>query len=464
MPRRLTALALVALAGALALAAPPALAQSGRGAAARVEPGPELWQLKARAERVFQIVETRRGLILVPRSESSRARTIELNDGQVFVDASPVTGRELRDRVGSDADVIVQLSFLDAAARRALFGSEPAATPAPAVPPTSPEAPPSAAPPSVAPGEGWSETARYRHGGARVRFGGDVTVAEDEAVGDDVVVIIGSAHIQGRVDGAVVAVGGSVRLGPKAVVRGDVTAVGGGVERATGAVVAGEINEVRFSSPAFVPMVGVRPWRDWNRFGGPFGNPFGPSISLVATLIRMGVIGLFAALSVAILPGPVRRVADRVAGEPWRAGLVGLAAQLLFVPLLVLTVVILAVSIIGIPLLLLVPFGLVVVLVAFLIGFAGTGCALGQLISRRSSGSVPTLLASLAVGLAVVWGLTVCARFAGLAGPSVRVILSVVLLVGFLVEYLAWTVGLGAVLLSRFGRRDGRVGVPAIPL
>jgi hypothetical protein len=279
-----------------------------------------------------------------------------------------------------------------------------------------------------------------------------------------VVVILGSAHIQGRVDGAVVAVGGSVHLGPKADIRGDVTAVGGGVERSAGAVVAGQINEVRFSSPSFGPFVRVRPWRDWSWFGRPFGNPFGPSVDLVATLIRMGVIGLFAALIVAMVPGPVKRVADRATGEPWRAGLVGLAAQLLFVPLLVLTVVVLAVSIIGIPLLLLVPFGLVAVLLAFLLGFAGTGCAVGQLIGRRSGGSVPTLLASLAIGLAVVWALTVCARFVGLAGLPVRVILGVVLLAGFLIEYLAWTVGLGAVLLSRFGRRDSRVGVPDIPL
>jgi hypothetical protein len=459
MATRLPALVFIVLAGALALSVPPALAQSGRGATARVEPGPEFWQLKERAERVFQVVEVRRGLILVPRTESSRARTIELNDGQVLVDGVSVTGRELRDRLGNDADIIVQLSFLDATTRRALFGPQAVAAPAPPTPPVSPEVPP-----AVAAREGWNETARYRHGGARVRFGGDVTVAEDEAVGDDVVVILGSAHIQGRVDGAVVAVGGSVHLGPKADIRGDVTAVGGGVERSTGAVVAGQINEVRFSSPSFGPFVRVRPWRDWSWFGRPFGNPFGPSVDLVATLIRMGVIGLFAALIVAMVPGPVKRVADRAMGEPWRAGLVGLAAQLLFVPLLVLTVVVLAVSIIGIPLLLLVPFGLVAVLLAFLLGFAGTGCAVGQLIGRRSGGNVPTLLASLAIGLAVVWALTVCARFVGLAGLPVRVILGVVLLAGFLIEYLAWTVGLGAVLLSRFGRRDSRVGVPDIPL
>lgn len=456
MRRSIITSTLIALAGSLVLVPPPALAQRGTGARIEAEARPDLRELRARAERRFQIIEVRRGMLLVPKAEPSRARTVELNDGQVLVDGAPVTGRELRDRLGEDADLVLQLSFLDAAGRRAFFSSQPGAAPAP---------PPAPAPPASDAGPaGWSETARYRHGGARVRFGGDVTVGADEAVGDDVVVILGAAHIEGRVDGAVVAVGGSVHLGPKARVQGDVTAVGGSVERASGAVVEGQINEVRVSAPSIGPFVRVRPWRGWALFGDRFRNPFGGSFDLIATLIRLGLIGLFAALVVAVAPGPVGRVASRVSAEPWRAGLVGLAAQLLFVPLLVLTIIILAVSIIGIPLLLLVPFGLVVVAFAFLMGFTGTGCAVGQWIGRRAGGGLPGLMSSLAVGLAVVWALTVFARFAGLAGLPARFILGVVLFAGFLVEYVAWTVGLGAVLLSRFGQRDSRVATPAIPL
>jgi hypothetical protein len=276
-----------------------------------------------------------------------------------------------------------------------------------------------------------------------------VSVKAGEAVGSDVVVVLGSAHVDGRVDGDVVAVGGSVYLGPKADVQGSVTTVGGQVVRDAGAQVSGEINEVRASAPTFGPFVRIRPWREWTWFGSPFGAP----ADLIGTIVRIGLVGLFAALLVAMVPGPVRRVADRVRNEPWRAGLVGLAAQLLFIPLLVLTVVILAVSIIGIPLLLLVPFGLVVMLIGFLLGFAGTGCAVGELIGRRGPGNAQTLLVSLVVGLAIIWGLTVVARVAGLGGLPIRMLVGIVLFVGFLLEYLAWTVGFGAVLLSRFGRR-----------
>ena len=109
----------------------------------------------------------------------------------------------------------------------------------------------------------------------------------------------------------------------------------------------------------------------------------------------------------------------------------------------------------GIPLLLLVPFALVAMLVGLLLGFAGAGCAVGELVGRRSSSSAQTLLVSLVVGLAVIWGLTVIARVAGLSGLPIRMLVGIVLFAGFLIEYLALTVGFGAVILSRFGRRGG---------
>ena len=77
---------------------------------------------------------------------------------------------------------------------------------------------------------------------------------------------------------------------------------------------------------------------------------------------------------------------------------------------------------------------------------------------------MPGLLGSLVVGLAVVFALTIVARFLGLAGLPLGVLIGSVLAVGFLVEYVAWTVGLGGVLLSRLGRRDAPTPVPSIPV
>ncbi len=416
---------------------------------------PELRQLKARVEQRFQVLLLRQGFVLVPKAPLKSVGSIELSDGSVLLDGNPVTGGELKQRVGADAELIVQLSFLDATVRRQLFESPKPAGPAVPAPPAveAPKAPEpaEAAAPSDSRSTGDESTShvRTRYGGARVRVGGDVRIRENEEVGSDVVVILGSIYVDGKVNGEVVAVGGGVNLGPKADVRGDVTSVGGGIERSSGANVSGQINEVKITVPSVRPYVHFSPWRDWTWWA----TPFGASVELVGTMVRIGVIGLLAALIVTVFPVPVQRVSERVSAEPWRAAVTGLAAQVLFVPLLVLTVLVLAVSIIGIPLLLLVPFVLVALLAALLLGFAGVGCAVGQQISRRGNVEIRNLIVPLVVGLAIIWALTLVARFVGLAGMPLRVVVGGVLLVGFVVEYVAWTIGLGGVLLSRFGRR-----------
>jgi hypothetical protein len=444
---------LLALA-ALIVGVPGFLAAQASGDAAQGR-RPELQQLKTRVEQRFQVLLLRQGFVLVPKAPLNNVGSIELGDGSVLLDGSPVTGLELKQRVGPDADLIVQLSFLDAATRRQLFElPKPAALPSPApqgigAPEAKELARVEAPSDSTASDDGWISRGRRRSGGARVRFGGDVRVTQNEEIGSDVVAIFGSIYIDGKVDGEVVAVGGGVYLGPKAEVRGDVTSVGGGIERNAEARVSGQINEVKLTLPSIRPYAHFSPWRQWTWWT----TPFGATVELVGTLVRIGVIGLLAALVVVVFPVPVQRVSQRIAAEPWRAALTGLAAQVLFVPLLVLLVLVLAVSIIGIPLLVLVPFLLVTALVALLLGFTGVGCAIGQRIKGGGMGEIRNLIVPLVVGLAIIWALTLVARFVGLAGMPLRVVVGGVLLVGFVVEYVAWTVGLGGVLLSRFGRR-----------
>jgi hypothetical protein len=446
---------LLAVAGALLLmcSAPPGVAAQGS------TDTEELAQLKARVEQHYRVAVLRSGIVLVPRAASSTSGSIEITDDGVLIDGTPVTGAELRDTLPRDAAAIARLSLLDGRARRMLFAVEAPAPPVTPAPPSPPETPPVVESPDQP--DDWVERDRYQRGGARVRIGGDVWVKEDEWVGDAVVAVAGSARVDGRVDGDVVAVGGGVHLGPKAYVRGQVVSVGGGVERAAGSRVGGGINEVRIGMPSFSPRIRFWPRPDFSWLG----TSLGATTDLIATLARMAILTLLVVALATVLPVQVKRVGDRVAAEPWRAGFVGLAAQLLFVPVLIITVLILAISIIGIPLLLLVPFGVLAFLVAFLMGFAGAAGALGHAVTRRFGGSPLKLVLAVLVGLAIIWALTVIARFAGLAGLPVRIILSVVLVTGFIVEYAAWTVGLGGALISRFGRKDvpGAIAPPPIP-
>ncbi len=73
------------------------------------------------------------------------------------------------------------------------------------------------------------------------RFWGDVSIESDEFIRGDVVTLRGTIHVQGEVDGDVVAVFGSVELDSTAYVNGDVVSVGGKIYRSKGAMVGGDL-------------------------------------------------------------------------------------------------------------------------------------------------------------------------------------------------------------------------------
>jgi cytoskeletal protein CcmA (bactofilin family) len=74
-----------------------------------------------------------------------------------------------------------------------------------------------------------------------VRFFGDVTINTDEVIEGSVVVMKGTATIQGEVHGDVVSVFGDIDMDSTAQVTGDVVSVGGKIFRAKGASVGGDV-------------------------------------------------------------------------------------------------------------------------------------------------------------------------------------------------------------------------------
>src|SRR5882762_7433380 len=79
--------------------------------------------LRTNIERRFDILPLRDGMALRPKAGSSSARSIEIAGGVIAVDGRPVTGAELRDRLGADADLVLSLSYLSENERRALIES-----------------------------------------------------------------------------------------------------------------------------------------------------------------------------------------------------------------------------------------------------------------------------------------------------------------------------------------------------
>ncbi len=423
-----------------------------RAGAGEVDPA-----LRHRVERHFQVLPVRGGVVLTPKADS-KVKTIEIRDGVIALDGDPATGAELREKLGADAELVLQVSYLPADALAQWGQGVKGAQGAKGAEGAAPETPEAAEPPEPPPVPEAPDDSHMRKSAARVHIGSDILVAEDELVTDPVVAVGGSVTVLGRVNDDVVAVGGSVHLGPKAVVRGDVTSVGGRIDQTPGATVHGRVNEVRIGPPHFHfnPVGFFGPFAAWNPFTGWF--------KLFGTLLRLGLVMLLAMLVALVAARPVERIGLRASQEPWLSGFTGLLAQLLFVPVLVLTVVILAVSLIGIPLLVLVPFGVIAFLLAVLIGFTGVALRLG----RWAVGPDRPMFVAMAVGIILVAVVTLGARVLALVPAPLWPITWMIGVLGFLVEYVAWSVGLGAALLSRFGTRgapyDPPVAPPPIPV
>ena len=423
---------LVVMAMLLGLSGPAAQAQSEEHRA-----------LRSRIEDRFEVVPLTGGIALRPKTPLQDVRLIEVSDGLIAINGTPVTGRELRDRVGSDADAVLRLSYLPAEERRELFGG-PGAKAMPrrngrgaAV--QTPDVPASSRRPT----------------GQRVRIFGNVAVEEDEIVRGDAVAVMGSVRVNGEVTGQVVAVMGSVDVGPKAVINGEVVSVGGRIRRAPGAELRGDVTEVAIGSvfDRFDNVhVAAVPWLG---HGGDWMNHFAIP-QLMGSTFRLFLLLIFGAIAFVLARGSVEGSAQRVSDNTPKALFVGLAAELLFAPVLALTALVLAVSIVGIPLLLLLPFAVLALILMAIAGFAGTAAAFASGARRRFGLAAQPGFADVLLGIVLILSPLLIGRFIAMGGGPAEPFAWLLVTGGIAFEFLAWTTGFGAVLMNAFSRWRGR--------
>lgn len=316
---------------------------------------------------------------------------------------------------------------------------------------------------------------------SRVSFGSSLTIEENESarevvvmlgslevrgeVRGDVLVVGGPIDVDGEVGGDVVAIGGAVSLGRRARVDGEVVSIGSSVYRDPEARVDGEITEVAVG-PAFdgawswAPWVwGPAAWSGWN-IGG-FITPWTEGFRRVGNLVVLAGLVL---LALSLARRRTERVASRVDVEPWKAALAGLLTQVLALPLLFLVTLLLIVSIVGLPLaVILLPVSLVLAAVALLVGYAGVSLVTGRLLQGRFGRSDLSPYLAAVLGVLAIQGITLVGSSIGWMGGPVKLLAFLLLVVGFVVKYAAWTTGLGAVVLeATSGRRAP--GVAALPV
>ncbi len=248
-------------------------------------------------------------------------------------------------------------------------------------------------------------------------FGGSAILEEDSQVNGSVMVFGGSLLINGKVEGDVAAFGGVISLGDKAVVTGDVVTFGASVSRSASAIVQGSIGAARQPirpplnlSPIVsggVQMVSDFIWRIFQSF----------ALAALAVLVSLFALR------------PMERAGDVMVAQPAISvgmGFLTLLAGPVILVLIAITIILSPVSVIG-----------------FLV--LGLGGLFGWLVLGLVTGE------RVAHFLHQEWSGPVCAGVGTLVLSLAMNLIGIIPCVGWAVVAVVFVIGLGGVVLTRFG-------------
>ena len=261
--------------------------------------------------------------------------------------------------------------------------------------------------------------------GSLMIFGGKVTLKEGSLVKGDVLSMGGTLYCNGTVRKDILAMGGSVELQDAAVVEGGVSLLGAQLERADKASVEGEIQEGQ--AGAF----------QWTQIDGAQLPEFQVIVSPIADALRVLLQSfLWAALAILIvlfLPHQTERAAQTAFAQPIITGSVGLMTAVIFpIALLIMVITII-----------LIPAGLLLVL-ALAATWAFGVVSLGSEVGRRMGDA-----------LKQNWALPVAAGIGTFALTLlVSSVANMIPCIGWLAPFLIGALGVGAILLTRFGTQN----------
>ncbi|GAB4578078.1 MAG: hypothetical protein Fur0022_08110 [Anaerolineales bacterium] len=258
--------------------------------------------------------------------------------------------------------------------------------------------------------------------GNLIVFGGTVMLEDGSHITGEVVIYGGTTTLNGTVDEDIVLSGGTLILGEHADVRGDVYWHGGTLDQDNEANITGEIiaQPGRITRPDFETSLAGRLGR-----------------RILDTLWSFFLLFAFSALAVLVViffPNPTGRVAQTLVAQPGQSALVGLMTLIVAFPVLL----ILAITILLIPVSFLGILGLVI---AGIFGWIALGLETGNRLARAfrqdwappvAAGLGTFLLTFVAFSLKFIFGW---------------------LCIGWIFPTVVGLVGLGAVVLSQFGKR-----------
>lgn len=312
--------------------------------------------------------------------------------------------------------------------------------------------------------------------GLRIYVGDDVLIGEDDTVSGSLLVLDGHLTVNGQVEGDVLLLGGQLTLGENARIGGDLRWVDALIDEERRDAVAGSISEIRpvpdrpeadlreeirreiRATLDAETRADRRPTPPRTTGRSALRNLGSGLAQLFQTLVTFGILFGIGLALLYFMPRNFEVVARTARHSAGRSALVGLAASVLSFPIWIAGIVLLAITIIGIPVMLLwIPVFPLALALAATGGFLAVARILGRWMSDRSiqgfeslDGSRPAI--QLGAGLAALLAAFVLAAVFQMGGAWLSLFHGLLTFIGVLLVVMTGMIGLGAVLLSRGGR------------
>jgi hypothetical protein len=236
--------------------------------------------------------------------------------------------------------------------------------------------------------------------GSTVKIETGDTVKEAVSIGGDVVV-------NGIVEKNAVSIGGTLTLGPKAFIMGDAVAIGGEIVKHKNAKIGGNTVSVNRFLVLFIPVIAV----------------CALFIAFVIFIVKLIAGVLLTSIAVFLFPKQIENTSTTLVHAPVRSLLWGIVGSLLLVPF----ICVLALTVIGIPL---IPVTLFVIGLSVFFGYISIARLLGQrvfIVFKKPK-------------IGIVWETFI--------GILLLIILSAIPWIGGFLSFTACVFGFGAVLIE----------------
>jgi hypothetical protein len=294
-----------------------------------------------------------------------------------------------------------------------------------------------------------------------VRFGQDIEIAAGKVIEGSVVAIGGNITVRGHINGDCTSVGGSVAVRDSGVVDGNAVSVGGVTTVEDNGAVHGQQTSVGGPSfrgghiPHMVPMLGMM--------------GLGAIAGVVGTIIQLLITLFLAWLVLLLIRERLVYAVDRMGthfGKSLLWGLVAWMGVIVVIPSIVIVgaiaMVILVITIIGIPIAILLAIAMVFALIGsvlgiiilIFLGYVNGAMYLGRLIlHRRSPGLAITPMKAVIVGAVLILGLKIFGNLLGFLGVVFVMPIGIALGIAAAVLWVVLTTaGMGAMVLTRFAK------------